>query len=252
MSRLNPFAVLLVICGLAATAARGDTITYGQLAITSPGLAFSASDNVVVSNATSALYPGYTFSAEFCENSACSSPIASSSDSLLRFTDMTLTCASAEGCGLIDIRFQATNAMLDDSPSPAGTATVDLGLDGTATEAVVGSATICITGPHAICAPDLSGTHSFSTSFDGAFSASTNGAVPVSSGFSVYGQIEIFHLDNGNSVSLANSLDIDADIEPALGAEPVPEPGTLALTVPPLLLLLGVGLRKSRKLRSIA
>ena len=218
---------------------------------TAPGFALSGADNATLTNATSQLYPGYVFSAEFCEDSSCASPIPlpAGDQSLLRLTDMTLTCDDESGCGLIDIRFEALNAVMDDGPAPGGVVDVDLNLDGSATQAIVGSATLCIAGPHAICTADLSGTHSFSTSFDGPFSGSVSGAVPASPGLSVYGEIEIDALGDGQSVTLANSLDIDSTIEPAVGSGITPEPGTLALTAAPVLLLLGLCLGKSRKLR---
>jgi len=228
-----------------------DPISYGVMEITTPGFALSSADNATLTNASSVLYPGYTLSAEFCENSSCASPttLPVGDQSLLRFTDMTLTCDDASGCGLIDIRFEALNAVEFSAPTPAGVVNVDLNLDGSATQSIVGSATLCIAGPHAICTADLSGTHSFTTSFDGPFSGSVSGAVPTSPGLSVYGQIEIDALGNGQTVTLTNSLDIGTDVEPALGSGTTPEPGTLALTAAPMLLLLGLRLGKSRKLR---
>jgi hypothetical protein len=243
MARFNPIAIFIVVFGIASSAAYADTVSYEQLLITSPTLAFGASnpDDVIVAGATSSLYPGYTLSAEFCENSSCTNPIVAPEDSLLRLTNLTLTCTAKGGCGLIDIDFEADSAILAGKPAPASLISVDLSLDGTATEAVSGAIRLCITNPHAICSSNLSGPLSFQTTFADGLNGGTSGSVIGLPGFTVYGQIEIDHLDNGNSVTLVNSLDIGADLTA------IPEPATLALVVPALLLLVAARFRKAWK-----
>ncbi len=234
MSRFQSFAVFAVLLGFASGAAyAGDVITYADLEITSPTLAFNlvTPDNVTVSGVSSVLFPGYTLSAEFCENAACNTPITTTDQSLLRFTNMTLTCTSESACGLIDINFEADGATYNHALMPVSLITVGVSLDGVSTDNVNGSVTLCITNPHAICTANLSGPHSFQTNFSADVSGTTSGSLITLAGFTVYGQIEVDALAAGKTVTLMNSLDI------SIGSDAIPEPATIGLVAGALLLL---------------
>lgn len=235
MSRLNSVALLLVAFVIVSSAAFADTVTYVNLEFTTPTFGFSipTPDNVIVTNASSGLYPGYVLSAEFCENSSCATPIATTYQSLLRLTDLTLTCDSEGGCGLIDIDFQANVAEFGATPVGESVVTVNLNLDGSSPADINGAVNLCISNHHSICTSTLSGPHSFETTFSGvggSVTGSTSGQIVALSGFTVYGQLEVDALNPGQSLTLLNSLDI------GVGVEAVPEPATFGLVAAALLL----------------
>jgi hypothetical protein len=215
-------ALWLAVLGAATATAHADSITYEQMLFTSPVLGFSGSNDVTASGASS-LPAGYTFSGEFCENAFCSSPISTSADSLLRLTNVTLTCnGDGSDCAPIDITFEALGASQNGSPVPSSPVLVSLSLDGTGTAS--GFATICIADSISFCTSELSGPQSFSFGFNNFILGSASGAVVAPSGFDVYGNLHFNGLADGASVVLNNSLDLGINVP-----NPVPEPASFAL-----------------------
>lgn len=217
--RLVVWSIVIGLLSLgAASPGRGSVIDYTQLAFTGPALAFSSSGDVVVSNATSG---NYTFSGEWCVTESCSSPGSSGLASLLRLTNLTLTCNSGGAdCAPIDVTFTA-----DAGPSEIGSILIALDLSGMGSAA--GFAAICVASSEFICASDLSGTQSATISFQGTISGSTSFNAFVSPGFELLGNFHLNGLANGQSVVLTDSLDLG--FVQALGDSISPEPASLGM-----------------------
>jgi hypothetical protein len=220
----------LAVLGLSPSVVRADTIAYQQLIFVGPVLGSSTSGDVSVSG-TSLFDPNYSFSGEFCENSSCGNPIGTTDDSLLRLTNLTLTCnGDGDPCGPVDITFEALGAMSNGSPVPSTPVNVDLSFDGVGSAS--GFARICIGSSVSFCTSEGSGPQSFQFSFFNNLSGSASGAVVAPGGFDVYGDLHFDGLADGTSVQLNNSLDIGIT-----NAGAVPEPSTFAMLAAGMTLL---------------
>jgi hypothetical protein len=234
---------LFLSFGVLAGLASADTVTFATLKFTSPVAVSSSGNSVMLTNAS--VGNGYTVSAEFCENSFCSSPISSSADSLLRFTNFTLSCASGgSACGPISIAFEADGASASNFSSAL--VAVNFTLTGTATETVTGSSALCFESFSYICSTDGTGTQSFSTAFamgpGGPLGTpGSSGTATIGPGFGVLGQITINNLDPGNSLSMPGSLDFGMTMGQSTAA--LPEPSTLPLAAAGFAVL-GFAIRK--------
>ena len=90
-------AILLVI----SVAAVASPINYSSLLILSPAFGFGFGDATASSANTDG---GYSFTGEFYVNEDCSTgPIATSATSLLRLTNLNLTCNSESTCAPVDV-----------------------------------------------------------------------------------------------------------------------------------------------------
>lgn len=215
--RLSWLGIAFLAClGAIPNTASAASITYNQFFFLSPVFSFGGSTDVTVSPTT---VGSYSFTGEFCENSGCSTgAIGTSADSLLRLTNLTLTCNSDQTCAPLDISFEAAGGS-----SLFGPATVDVQLSGSGN--ATGYVRVCIADQTNICSSDFSGTQSFSFAYINSIDGLAHGATNSNGGFDLLG---VFHLDGlnaGSTVNLFNSLDIGITVQPAA----VPEPATIWL-----------------------
>lgn len=211
----------LLISGAIAQVGQAGSIFYYQMFFSDPVTQFGSGEDATV---LPTITGGYTFSGEFCENDHCSGgAVATPFDSLLRLTNLTLTCG-ASNCAPIDILFEADAA--GENPFPM--ADFSLGLSGTGTAS--GFARICISTSQNICSSNLSGTYSANVSFSSSISGSADTfGVPINSGFSVLGDFHLDGLGSGQSVILSNSFDVGAKPTAVGDQIGTPEPSTLLL-----------------------
>jgi hypothetical protein len=168
---------------------------------------------------------GYSFSGEFCVNDNCpGGPALTFSDSLLRLTNLNLTCNSREGaCAPIDVNFEAQGAT-----APVGTMQVNVDLVGNGSAS--GFARVCIADSSHICSSALFGPESFSFSFANNVTGSAMGLITTTGNFDLLGDFHIDGLAPGASVTLSNSLDIGLTSNAVVTGFPgVPEPSTVFL-----------------------
>jgi len=209
----------IIVCLVLSVAAQAGSVGYSFIAIESPAFAFGSGSAFVPSTFTG----GYTFSGEFCENDSCSTgPVFTSASSLLRLTNLSLTCDSSFGsvCSPIDVTFEA-----DAFSAPAGPMNVGLQLTGSGNTS--GFARVCIADSSHLCSSDLFGSESFSFSFVNSISGTAQGMISSNGSFNVLGDFHVDGVQGGSSVNLFNSLDLSL-------TSAVPEPSTT--------LLFGVGL----------
>jgi hypothetical protein len=206
-------AVVLAI----SSAAVASPINYSDLLILSPAFGFGFGDATASSSSTDG---GYSFSGEFCVNEDCSTgAIPTSATSLLRLTNMTLTCISESTCAPVDVAFEAQGAS-----APVGLMNLNVNLTGGGS--AIGYTRVCISDSNNLCTPELFGN--VSTSFPFAFSVSggSTGAFFSNGSFDLLGDFHVNGLASGASVTLSNSLDIGIT---QVGAGAVPEPAALSL-----------------------
>ncbi|HYL77199.1 MAG TPA: PEP-CTERM sorting domain-containing protein [Bryobacteraceae bacterium] len=216
--------------------ALASPITYNQLFFTTPVLSFGSATDVLA--LPSSITGGYSFSGEFCVNEGCSTgPVATTATSLLRLTNLSLTCSSGDNCAPVDVGFEAQGAS-----APAGAADVSVTLigDGSAT----GFARVCVADSNHLCTADLFGTQSFSFSYVSAISGSAQGTITTPGAFNLFGNFHVDGLASGSSVMLTNSLDIGLTSRSQGGA--VPEPSALFLLPAGLAALALLRRRKSQ------
>src|SRR5690242_17077766 len=207
--------ICLVLCSSGAVAA---PVTYNQFLFVSPVFQFGNSTDVQVTSTS--IDGGYTFNGEFCANSGCSTgAISTTADSLLRLTNLSLTCTLSSTCSPVDISFEAQGAS-----TAAGATQVNLNLVGSGSTS--GFARICIADSGHVCSAGGIGTQSFSFPFFGSLSGSAGGSFLSTGSFDVLGDFHLDGLAAGGNVSLSNSLDISFN-GPAAGQ--VPEPASLFL-----------------------
>lgn len=208
---------ILVSLSAMPEAARASLITYNQFLFLDPVFRIGSSTGVIISSAT---VGAYSLAGEFCDNDGCSSgAISTPAASLLRLTNLTLTCNSEVACAPLDISFEAAGAV-----SPAGPADVDVFLSGFGN--TTGYVRVCIADQTDICSSDLSGPKSFSFGFVSSIEGFAHGAVNSTGSFDLLG---LFHVDGvaaGASVNLSNSLDIALTVRGARAD--IPEPATLS------------------------
>jgi len=194
-------------------------VTYNQFLFVSPVFQFGNSTDVQV--ASTSIDGGYTFNGEFCANSGCSTgAISTTADSLLRLTNLSLTCTLSSTCSPVDISFEAQGAS-----TTAGATQVNLNLVGGGSAS--GFARICIADSGHVCSAGGIGTQSFSFPFFGSLSGMAGGSFLSTGSFDVLGDFHLDGLAAGGNVSLLNSLDISFN-GPAAGGQ-VPEPASLFL-----------------------
>jgi len=204
---------ILVVISAAAVAA---PINYSSLLILNPAFGIGFNDVTASSSFTSG---GYSFSGEFCVNESCSTgAIPTSATSLLRLTNLNLTCISSSTCAPVDFSFEALGAT-----APVGLMNLNVSLTGGGS--AVGFTRICVSDSNDLCTPQLFGN--LSTSFPFAFSVSggSTGAFFSNGSFDLLGDFHIEGLASGASVTLSNSLDIGI----TQVAAAVPEPANLLL-----------------------
>lgn len=235
----------LVAFGLLSGTASASSVSWEALQFTNPAFSLSGLDNVSLSGVTSGNYT--ITSAEWCENASCDSPISATEDSLLRFTNLSLTCNGAEGCSGITFTFEADTALLFSSASAA----VDLGINGFTNGGsnVTGTAGFCISTNSFLCSSALSGTQSFSTSFvigpTGALGGES-GVATIDPGSNIYGEFDIDSMQFNQTLTLPGSMDIGTTF--LLGSTAAPEPATLSeLAIGAFALIGAASLRKRRK-----
>jgi hypothetical protein len=209
--------VLLAI----SNGALASTITYTQLSFSTPVPGFGNGTDVTVAATASG---GYTFGGEFCLNEGCAGgPVSTSSDSLLRLTNLNLTCNSREGaCAPIDVNFEAQGAT-----GPAGIMQVNVDLIGTGS--ATGFARVCIADSSHICSSALFGPESFSFSFANNVTGSAIGLITSTGNFDLLGDFHIDGLAPNTSVTLSNSLDIGLTGNAVVGGSRTPEPSSIFL-----------------------
>ena len=216
--RLVHVATLACLITFAAGAFAAP-VTYNQFLFLSPVLQFGSSTDVQVTSTS--IDGGYTFNGEFCANSGCSTgAIGTTADSLLRLTNLSLTCTLSSTCSPVDISFEAQGAS-----TTAGATSVNLNLVGAGSAS--GFARICIADSSHVCSAGGIGTQSFSFPFFGSLAGSAGGSFLSSGSFDVLGDFHLDGLAAGGNVTLSNSLDIGFN-GPAAGGQ-VPEPGSLLL-----------------------
>ena len=224
-------ALMLVVSGGAVA----SPITYNQLLFTTPVLSFGSGTDVTASS--SSVSGGYSFSGEFCVNEGCSTgPVATTATSLLRLTNLSLTCSSGETCAPLDITFEAQGAT-----APAGATDVSVNLIGGGS--ANGFTRICVADANHLCTADLFGTQSFSFSFVNSISGSAQGTISTPGAFDLFGNFHVDGLSSGSRVTLSNSLDIGLTSRSQGGA--VPEPSAMYL-LPAGLAALALLRRKTR------
>lgn len=207
--------MMLVLSG----GALASPITYNQLLFTTPVLSFGSGTDVTASS--SSVTGGYSFNGEFCVNEGCSTgAVSTTATSLLRLTNLSLTCSSGETCAPLDITFEAQGAT-----GPAGATDVSVNLIGGGSTS--GFTRICVADANHICTADLFGTQSFSFSFVNSISGSAQGTISTPGSFNLFGNFHVDGLASGSSVTLSNSLDIGLTSRSQGGG--VPEPSALYL-----------------------
>ena len=208
--------VTLAVTGVAF----GGAINYDFIAIDSPVFATGSGSAIVTPTAVD----GYTFSGEFCENDSCSTgPVSTSASSLLRLTNLTLTCDSGSECAPIDVEFEA-----DTFSAPSGPINVNVQLTGVGNAS--GYARVCFADQNDLCSADLFGNQSFTFSYVNNISGLAQGTISSTGSFNVLGDFHVNGVQSGSSVNLFNSLDISL-------TSAVPEPSTTALFAIGLVLL---------------
>ncbi|HEV2687369.1 MAG TPA: PEP-CTERM sorting domain-containing protein [Bryobacteraceae bacterium] len=227
------------LLGLAAvlvipTGAVASPIAYNQLSFTSPVFQFGTGTDVLGSSAS--VTGGYSFNGEFCVNEGCSTgAIPTSATSLLRLTNLSLTCTSGSTCAPVDIAFEAQGAS-----GPVGLTDLNVNLTGGGSAS--GFTRICVADSNDICTADLFGNLSSSFPFAGAVSGGTVGTFVSTGSFDLLGDFHVNGLASGSSVTLTNSLDIGLT---SVSAGKVPEPSAVFL-LPAGLAALALLRRKSR------
>ncbi len=198
-------AILLISSSTASA-----TITWEALNFIAPVPTINGGNDKTISSNGS----GYSnYSAEWCENASCATPVVSFADSLLKFSNVSVTCA-VDGCPQLIFEFIAENAMFPTFTS--GTAEADLSLDGATNFGTV-------TGSVSVCSTNGSGDQSVSTTFSigpsGPSSFGVTGFASIESGYTVYGEFVIDGMANGQTLTIPNnSFDITTTIlspEPA-------------------------------------
>ena len=236
-TRWCPFcrvAMLLTVLAVsgAGNRARAGLITYQSLVITAPVFQFSGTNDANVGTTDAGQY---SFSGEFCVNEDCSGgPVPTADDSLLRLTNLTLTCTNpvfSGVCGPIDVSFQAND---EGSLVTSGAIAIELNGSGTAS----GYARACLTDSVNLCASDLTGPQSVTVQFTNAISGgNVISSVPFSPGFMLLGDFHLNGLQQNSSVILSSSLDIG--LSGRFGGILTPEPSP-AWLVPLGAILLGL------------
>jgi hypothetical protein len=212
------FFGLAIVLAL-SSGALASPITYNQLLFTTPVLSFGTGTDVTASS--SSVTGGYSFNGEFCVNEGCSTgPVATTATSLLRLTNLSLTCSSGETCAPLDITFEAQGAT-----APAGATDVSVNLIGGGSAS--GFTRICVADANHLCTADLFGTQSFSFSYVSSISGSAQGTISTPGNFDLFGNFHVDGLSSGKSVTLSNSLDIGLTSRSQGGA--VPEPSAIFL-----------------------
>ena len=211
-----PVAACLIAFACGAYAA---PVTYNQFLFVSPVFQLGTSTDVQVTSTP--IDGGYTFNGEFCANSGCSTgAISTTADSLLRLTNLSLTCTLSSTCSPVDVSFEAQGAS-----TTAGATTVNVNLVGNGTAS--GFARICIDDSSHVCSAGGIGTQSFSFPFSGSLSGIAGGSFSSNGSYNFNGDFHLDCLAAGGNVSLFNSLDIS--FNGPLGGGQVPEPGSLLL-----------------------
>jgi len=224
-------APMVVCLGLVSISYAGS-INYDFIAIDSPVFASGFGSAVVPATLTG----GYTFSGEFCENDSCSTgPVFTTASSLLRLTNLTLTCDSSSTCAPIDVTFEA-----DTFSAPSGPINVNVSLTGSGSAS--GYARVCFADDNNICSSALFGNESFTFPYVNNISGLAQGTIASNGSFSVLGDFHVNGVQGGSSVNLFNSLDISL-------TSSVPEPSTI-LPLGAGLALLGAYALRMRRLRS--
>jgi PEP-CTERM motif-containing protein len=215
--------LLSTVISLMAFSAVASPVTYNQFLFISPVFQFGSSTDVQVGPT---LVDGYLFNGEFCDNSGCSTgPVPTTADSLLRLTNLSLTCDQGSTCSPIDVSFEAQGAN-----AATGTTSVNLNLLGIGSAS--GFARVCIADEGHLCSSDAQGAQSFSFPFFGTLTGNAGGSFFSMGFFDVVGDFHLDGLDPGANVSLPDSLDISLK---AVSSQ-APEPSSL------LLLAAGLGL----------
>lgn len=223
-------ALASVVClGLTSTAFAG-AVNYSLIAIDSPVFASGTGSAIVSPTLTG----GYTFSAEFCENDSCSTgPVFTTASSLLRLTNLTLTCDSGSECAPIDVTFEA-----DAFSAPIGAINVGVQLTGSGNASGYGR--VCFADENNICSSSFFGNESFTFPYVNNISGLAQGTISSNGSFSVLGDFHVDGVQGGASVNLFNSLDISL-------TSAVPEPSTTLLSGLGLALLLFAFVSRQRK-----
>jgi len=186
------------------------SISYDFIAIDSPVFASGFGSAIVPPT----LAGGYTFSGEFCENDSCSTgPVFTTASSLLRLTNLTLTCDSGSTCAPIDVTFEA-----DTFSAPSGPINVNVQLTGSGSAS--GYARVCFADENNICSSALFGNESFTFPYVNNISGLAQGTISSNGSFSILGDFHVNGVQGGSSVNLFNSLDISL-------TSSVPEPSTI-------------------------
>lgn len=215
--------------------ALASPVTYNEFLFLSPVTQFGSSTDVQVSPTSVA--GGYIFSGEFCDNIGCSTgPVPTTADSLLRLTNLSLTCTLTSTCSPLDVSFEAQGAN-----AATGATFVNLVLAGAGSAS--GFARVCIADESHLCSSDGQGSQSFSFPFFGSLSGSAGGSFFSIGSFDVVGDFHLDGLAGGTNVALANSLDINLKA----GASAVPEPSGFFLLLAGLVAL--ALLCRSQKMR---
>jgi hypothetical protein len=152
-------------------------------------------------------------------------------------TDVSVTCESEDGCGLLQLTYEAVFAIASPTPELDGAAPYSVSLTGSGPvvgyyDYQIGTEQGYYTGNKS--GSITAGTYSFSTSGNlgpGNFSLG-NGNVSILAAFAVNSA------NYGETISLPGSFDI------TVGAPDAPEPGTLPLISGALAIALGVWARR--------
>ena len=215
--RVGMLLTVLLVSG-AGNRARAALITFQSVVFTAPVFQFSGTNDAIVGTIDAGQY---SFSGEFCVNEDCSGgPVPTVDDSLLRLTNLTLTCtnpAFSGFCGPIDVLFQA-----NDESSLISSGAIDVELNGSGTAS--GYARACLADSVNICASDLTGPESVTVPFTNAISGGNQiSSVPFSPGFMLLGDFHLNGLQQNSSVTLSSSLDIGLVDK---GSTATPEPSS--------------------------
>jgi hypothetical protein len=233
-SALRSAFLVLSIALAMSSGALASPISYNQLDFFTPAFSIGSSTDVMASS--SSVEGGYSFNGEFCVNAGCSTgAIGTTADSLLRLTNLSLTCTSGSTCAPLDVTFEAQGAT-----TLPGSISVDVSLIGNGS--TTGFTRMCIADLNHLCTADLFGSQSFSFSYVNNIAGDAAGTISTTGSFDLLGNFHVDGLASGASVTLTNSLDIGLTSK-APGA--VPEPSATFL-LPAGLAALALLRRKSR------